>query len=122
MRHNQRIPFLFEVNDRNACPTKLHMFVCIVGDVGHRMEVLSEELSQDTVTLSMKDPYTGYAGKNGIVNKIGNSIQSLITPHAPHIQILLEVLYMTIYRGACTSRQLRGEHGNPVVAFLLLGL
>lgn len=67
------------------------MLICIMGHIRDAAQILADELSEDTVALSMKDADTWHTYQDGIIYKILYSIQCFITTHASYIQILMEV-------------------------------
>ena len=89
------------INDRDACSAKLYMLVFKMGNIRDCAQILSNELAQDAVTFPMQNSDSLYSHKNGIVDEILNCIESFITAHASHVDILMETLPSLIDGGLC---------------------
>ncbi len=87
-----------KVNYRDAGTAKLYMLIGIMGHIRDAAQVLTDELSEDTIALSMKDSDSWHSYQDGIINEILYGIQCLIATHTSYIQILVEVGLVGIYR------------------------
>ena len=74
------------------------MLIGIMRHIRHAAQVLTDELSEDSVALAMEISNSWHSHKDGIVNEILNGIQCLIATHTSYIQILVEVGLVGIYR------------------------
>ena len=82
---------LFKINNRDSCSSELHMLIGEVGDIGNGSQVFTDELSENTRSCAVENTYPADSHQNGVVDEIGDGIDGLVTTHAPHIQILLEL-------------------------------
>ena len=83
---------ILQIDDCDACATKLHVFVGEVRDVGDCGEVLADELAQNAVSLSVKDAHARHSHKDGVVDEIGDGIEGFVASHPSHVEVLMEVL------------------------------
>lgn len=67
------------------------MFIGIMRNIWNAAQILADELAKDTIALAMQNSYSWHTHQDGIINEILHGIQSLITTHASHVQILMEV-------------------------------
>ena len=74
------------------------MLIGIMRHIRHAAQVLTDELSEDSVALAMENSNSWHSYQDGIVNEILNGIQCLIATHTSHIQILMEIGLVGIYR------------------------
>lgn len=89
---------LVKVYHGDACPAKLYVLVAIGTDIGDGMQVLANQLAQDAAARAVEDAHTRHAHENGIVDEVGDGIDSLIAAHAAHVQILAEIQLARVYR------------------------
>ena len=66
------------------------MLVFDTVDVGHSLQVLANQLSQNAVSFAVQDAYMTHAGENGIVDEVLNLVQRLVASHAADVDFLLE--------------------------------
>ena len=59
-------------------------------------EILSDELSKDTVALSMKDADALHTHEHGIIDEIAYCLKRLVTTHATHVKVGMERLTMIV--------------------------
>ncbi len=80
-----------KINYRNACTAKLYMFIGIMRHIWDTAQILTDELAQNAISLSMKDSNSWHSYQDGIINEILNGIECFIATHTSYIQILVEV-------------------------------
>ena len=69
---------------------KLNMLVMIVLDCGHSVEVLADQVAQYAVACAVQDAHAAHADERGVVNKVHNGLNGLVTTHAAHVNIRFE--------------------------------
>ena len=79
--------------------------------VGYRVQVLTNQLTQDAGTRTMKNANTRHTYQYGIVEEMHHGVQSLVTTHASDIYVLMEILLPVFYRRACHLRGLNSQVG-----------
>ena len=67
------------------------MLILEMGDTGYGFEVLPDNLSKHACTGTVQYAHPRTAHLYGIVDKIGDSLQSLVGTHASYIDFLFEV-------------------------------
>ena len=77
------------------------MLIGKVGDIGHTAQILTDELSQDTIALTMEDAHTWHSHEDGIVDEILHGIERLIATHTSDVEVLVEIGLVLVYRVAC---------------------
>ena len=90
-----------EIDDSNACSTKLYMFVSVMYHIWDTAHILSDELAQNTVSFSMQDSYARHSHQYGVINKVLNRIECFVSTHTSYIKILMEITLVGINRLAC---------------------
>ena len=73
------------------------MLVAEGSDVGNRAQILTYQLSENTRSCAMENTYARHANKDGVVDEIGDGIDSLVASHASDIEILTEVQFAVVY-------------------------
>ena len=76
--------------------TELDMLVVVVLDGGNGVQILAYKVAQNAVTRAMKDAHTTHTNQCGIVNKVHNSLDCLVTPHAANVNIGLESQFAVV--------------------------
>lgn len=82
---------LFKLYNGDAGPAELDMFVVVVADAGNGMQIIPNQLPEDAGTGSMKNTDAGRTDLYGVVNEVGDCLESFVAPHASDVDFLFEV-------------------------------
>ena len=70
--------------------TELDVLVVVVLYGGYSVEILADEVAQYAVAGAVQDTHAAHSDERGIINKVHDGLDSLITTHAADIDIGLE--------------------------------
>ena len=80
------------------------MLIAVVCDVGNSGQILAYQLAQNTGSRTVQDSHARHAYEDGIVDEIGDGVDSLIASHAAHVEVLTEVQLAVVYHLAGVLR------------------
>ena len=82
---------LFKFDNRNPSSAELYMFVVEATHAWDALQVLADELPQDTGACPVEDTHLLRPYLDRIVDKVGDSLDRFVSAHAPDIDFLFEV-------------------------------
>ena len=111
---NDDVNNFLKIYDCDACTTKLHMLVAISSDIGYRRKILTDKLAEDARTRAVEYAYPAHSHQYGIVDEVGDGMESLVATHTAHIQVLLEMELALVDDGTAALSAIRqgGHHGS----------
>ena len=111
---------LFQFHHGDSCAAELHVLVSGRLHTWVCVEIIADELAQDACSGAVQDAHLAGSHQYGIVDEVGDSLQSFLAAHASHVNVLLEVQVFVAYLVLCIAAY-KGDDSLPLVLFGLLG-